>query len=1603
MMDLRPEDQVGYNTVPERPAPVAPKLRVNSPAASEYARVASTAINAGPETLAYFKVKYEETGKIDEYERLKALSANVRDAEQAELVGGAIRRSMAENGISPVMAIKNDPNVKASIEDAKMLRDNPIAYDAVRQVQAVDLPPDADAYDVEDHENKKSMPLTIKSVRESLAGGKKMWEIVHAAHGDQLGAHHPVRDFFVGMFSTAITPWQSRALAKAMDVELSTIETFAPGAVDNAIREAIVKSTPENRDVLFGILHKTIAESPAFWTDYGVFNQYENIFSQQLVEGTGTSGATGGLMDTAAPLLDATGVYGVGRLGLKLTGRALAVAAAPAIKMMLEGSKEVGGDAIVVALRGTEEVAQGKFGVSKPELAHLGMPKFAQHVDSVIDDTPDLAEKIRILELRDTVASANTTVESELFSVPEKVSMVKSTAKALESIKHGTVQVGKTEIAPYTDGTGFRMTFTIGKDGSKGYGSLGEALMSGNDALASGAGRSATIWVSDDAVLSPLMTLKEASELSASELTKRGNYFVRITDDKAFTGLDHLLSKDGVAMDIAHGWLGRARNWVGNPAAWMDSKVYRNFNRRFSVENHIVSRLDAIVTPFTKLKRVEKLRINDALEWSADFGTKNKRTPTMREVNEQFGGTLTEAEKKGLYSARAYFDVLHMLENKKLYDHLFKDGSKTIRTLTGKASWHGKPLAEGAELDDVTRVFNPATGAIEGVSPSALKALYASGGRIIKTKLAPAVDGTEEIVHHVVFDPQYRHLIEFGDLSRVPLKYIHGYFPRMYEDSYVIERTIKGAKVDGKVKDYTAAIHTASSRKEAEAAVRALNAKSKNKAHVYSIKADSRLKNLDDTAASQELMQMEGRLFWDDRKTHLTHVSGAKADVIAPVNTIARSARIIARQLASEDYNVYVRGLWDQQYKDFLEKYGVKIGDGVDDVGTAIAELQKVINIPGSGKAAKDALESFRYMQYMRGVGDSTSHIMRSKMMAAGEFLYNSGLLGAAAGKSAAQNFWKFDPLQLMRESAFFVFITANPMAQMTMNMLQHSFIMAIDPLYFGRHQLDTGLLMSGVKALNIMQSTGETAAGRVLAANAKLMRLSVEDYTTLIKKYAQSGLPNNVNIRASMGDLPLEAAQVPMSSGAAVASKTWGAVSARPLRRKMEQWGFDSGERINQSASYLMALRQVMKANKVKKIGDLTEAHWEEVAKKGIDYSSAMIRPNSSRYQRGLLAPAFQFLSFVHKATLTMIGQNRAFTKAETTKIILGQLLLFGGNAYGIKSYLEKKLPEIGVTNPTAVDIISGGMLDYLLDTSVNAITGDNKANSDFGGYLAPLSLIGRTAENLVDMVFENGPVESFFGVSGYGMSKIYEAGKMTSDLVNAPDSMSWNETKWLNVLDAISSGMLAGYSNFAQARVAHRLGFWQAANGEMSSVAARTSEVILKGMLNIQPEEVANRYMLMKDMNSMHGDGSKADLGAMKTDAKEYYERVRRMVVRYGDGTLSKDAFEAYREAETSLILGTMDEVERAQFWKEFNSLRENERGQQSSLSQAIVDAVRAGGHPKEWMITAIQNSSMEDQEKADTIEFLEAEFASAEAAMPAMMNNLSQEYIPLIPSQD
>lgn len=1159
----------------------------------------------------------------------------------------------------------------------------------------------------------------------------------------------------------------------------------------------------------------------------------------------------------------------------------------------------------------------------------LPKPRLPIGRDHIPDGVIETAE--RTAQLRDDLNKITASTRSTLFTPDEVINSVAQRGRDIEEANKGKIRAALSQIAVHEDGTAVEFRTMLGRTNENGFATFRDATRRAEDLK--DLGEEVKVFKVDDTG-----SLVEATKSERGV----GDYYVELKqthyvrpEDKAIFGGDPI---------AGNSWLGAAGRWLLPPSSEFDPKIFNSFLKNTLKESAITAKLEQIAAPiFRDLNTFERQTVSKMWTWTDDFGRKQSRIPSYDELIEAFPDA-KPSEIRGWYQTKLFYDTVYDMNNLRMYRDMAGRGFKTLRGT--ETTYHGAPvLRENA----AKTLLDPVTNETRTLSKAELDGIYDNGGTVLK--LDTAVEGTGKNMHSYVLAENGVAGWSLKPLERNVLRYIPGYYPRIYKDYHFIQRTTKSV-VDGVEREHTAGVTVARTRKEAEVMVERLQAKTKDKDTIYSVGDDSRLSGRDRTAMDLDRLRTEGRLFFDERNAQrLYDVNGNPAEIVDPINMLSRTARLVGRQVAMEDLIKAQKTSWQQTFGDMVK------GDFERMTGSAVAAEIKEISKSGGPAAAKRATQASQWWDYIRTMEGTTPEVQLFKRQAiqGAEFMYNALRKvpgGRALTTPAVRGAHNVNPVQWLKGLAYFDFLTTRPVRQL---ILQASQSLFVAPLiagrpklapYLARWHLDSMWLMQGAKRRGLAETGGKAMSNGLIYRNAKLMNMSKEDYTNLVEHFENSGLLQTVNIHSFAGDLPAATSYHPESAiGGAVKAALKPATATVGLLRK----GFDLGEQFNLTASYMAALKVYMHDGKIAKISQLTDNQWDDIATRASDYALSMNRANASKYQYGLISLPMQFLSFTHKAT--MVGLKAAsfgklgpknMSVGDAYKILAGQFIMFGGAGFGIKQEMEQLMSESGFGDYVGTevsDIISGGVLDHILDKSLQSIADDPELDLAFDEFLAPGANIINVIRKFSEAWSEGGLKDAAFGPSSTTIGRIGEAINITST-ISAADELPLDDGQKAGIIaDAFLSGVASGYNDWIQARAAAHAERWINSKGDQTGLESKWAEVIAKGAIGLQPESKLDAYEITNDM-AKHEQ-------MIKQTAQDYYNRANLLINKWADGQLNQDQFRTKMAVEKSMLAG-LEEFERMAVQKEYNKLIARDRGPRQGLEYVIAQRLTHGVPP-------------------------------------------------------
>ncbi len=1182
----------------------------------------------------------------------------------------------------------------------------------------------------------------------------------------------------------------------------------------------------------------------------------------------------------------------------------------------------------------------------------------------------------RVAGLRAEIGDLDARLRSSLFTPKEAVTAFEAQAKNIEEALGPRIRPSMSSAQLHQDGTGIKFTTTLGRNETNGYATVSSLRSAFNQLEAMGE------KVTAKAVnkKGELVDLGNPNTLPESA---RGDFYLQLEQDVYVRPEDKALF--GFAPVASGSWLGRAGRWLLDPASQFDPRIYHPYLDAKLGEAALASKLDAIAEPiFRNMGAAEREQLGNMWLWAEDFGTKNARMPTQHEVIEAFPDA-PAARLSGFRQLQFYYDTVYEVQNLRLRRDWAGRGFRTTRN--GESVYHGLPMSNPERK---VEVMDLATMSTRTYNKAELDELYGNGGALMK--LDTAVETADGKAAHTLIASDARAGWKLKPLENQVLKYIPGYSPRIYKDGHFIQRVTK-QMVDGKETEHVTGVAVATTRGRAESFLENMNRKNTKAGVTYRIADDTRLAKKDRTAMDLDMMRTEGRLFFDTRnQKRLYNINGNPAEVIDPINMLNRTSRMVARQMGSEDLVKSYKAAWRETYGDLYP------GNFEAAASSAVDDTLKELTNTASGDVARRANDARALWDYIRVIESGTvdSGFLKRRAIAAAEWL--SETLGGRFGSAElAQNAHRVSPIESMKSLAYFTFLVTTPARQLVLQSAQLAFIaplLAISkrPDYLARWHLDTTLLMAGAKAKAVAAAGGKTSGNTWKAIQSKLMGLSYKEFDTLVKEFESSGLLQSVNIHSFLGDVSKGSRTTPQGPIARAASNVFGALTARPVRGAFEKYGFELGEQFNLTGSYTAALK-LFQNNTGKKILDMTKEDWQAVALKASDLALGMNRANVAKFQYGAISLPLQFLSFTHKTALVMMKAvtggkigPRTWTTGDAWKVLAGQSILFGGAGFGVKTLVENGLAEVGVTDPKVVDIVAGGMVDYVFDKSLQRIADDPELDLAFDEFLAPGANIVNVSRKFVEAAFETPVGEFLQGPAAEPLSGIAQSVALAASM-SLNEDLPYSPLQKVEIVStAFLSGVAAGYSNYLKARAAQKAGQWLTSGGDPTGVESKWSEVVARGLLGLDTESRLDAMRIRTDLK----EGTKQ----IEMDTEEYYNQVTKITRMYLAKEISDQDYKA-RLAMHKALMESLDPEERVVAMRKFLSLLKRDRGRTVGIEYEIGRAMTQGMVPTRAMRERIANATgiAEDQKQA-ALGWIDRTIEEAEKANDDNMKRLDDE---------
>lgn len=1143
----------------------------------------------------------------------------------------------------------------------------------------------------------------------------------------------------------------------------------------------------------------------------------------------------------------------------------------------------------------------------------------------------DVAESIENIQVIADDIVERTESFGFAFNKTQRVSAERAAADRLANTEGATYFPNLSDISTNTETISVRARF--GFDENYGFSNALEAQRKGKELF-------------PESEILILKRMKDGSYQPTKKLSGKGEFFFEINHTRAFDSRDALYF---------------AENSVNHRRLWglLPTSPGTKFTRELSdigavlpsVNKRVIRDMVSVLKPFNQLNSKGRNLVSDTI-------LKGVTAEKTFSYDDLVHLGLNNKEIKGYYSVRGLYDIQYIVENRKIYKQLRRDGMLHItgnKGIDGTRGYQGvaAPISEAEAVAKAGSAFDPNTGGLRTLTAEDVASIYKEGGSIGKTYGRHIEDG--HVTDYIIIEG--KNGTRTAPLPAKVLNYNPGHATTIYKNKYFVQE--QGTRLtNGRVAAYTRTINIAGTRQEAESMVASLR-KTAKEGTTYTSRVDRSMREGDLASSEIDMNVNKGALFTGKRSKRLMDQVGL-AEIADPIEALLKTINTVAKHASHTDVIQTMKQKW-------LNTYGSRFNH------TFPSEVNDFRVLRGADTELdaqlKDSEALWHYIRTLEGVDTSGKLVdIRPKIINFGEWILGDGsnrVRKFVGNKVIDQR--DIDPLGMVRSLGFNMFLRANPLRQAWVQSGQYTFLAALDPRFSTFIFSKDGLLRQKL-ALDLGMAGGlltKLDQVKLHAGLGKMMGISGEEFTVMIDSFRKSGLPNSIDSNVFMRD-NLESYVNMMFKNDVTKFITALAGAPKKLLKISGKVGFEFGEYNNLSTTWLLARHKRLLENPgidlaARETGDLISADARQ-------YSLSMTKEGSFGYQRnGFLSTILQFVSIQHKALEAMtpvrLGGSQVFTASQKRRIAVGQLVLFGTKAYGISEGYKYIRDKYGVTPNKEIDsVMEGGLLEWGLNKSLQYIYDDDTEVS-ISRSMSPMSGIfeANILKATSDLVTGGkSPLEYVPGISAG--NRVLDAFKFAASLTNDPQIET--KEKILKVLQT-SMGAFSGYNNFVKTRVALTLGYKVSRLGD-PTVSATYAEAMLQ-LFGIQSLEEQDYYDLMQEAYT--GPGKKESKGYAKI-AGEYYDNLTRKVTFIKSSATTLD--ELYRQRvqeqinQESIILSMFEPMEREAIIAEFRILmkRRIEDGS-DKIVRLIVEAAIAGEYGSEWdtVLTKLKNSALID----------------------------------------
>ncbi len=761
--------------------------------------------------------------------------------------------------------------------------------------------------------------------------------------------------------------------------------------------------------------------------------------------------------------------------------------------------------------------------------------------------------------------------------------------------------------------------------------------------------------------------------------------------------------------------------------------------------------------------------------------------------------------------------------------HIYKN-SLVVKGLIGKG--------------EVKKIFDMNTSKFVSLEGRELDRLLSEGFQI--GKLHTPVDG----VKHVIVPRN-------GKIS--PLNGVLPYRPheysRIYTDDYFITyKTID--EVDGVAKETTHTVRTATTAKEATEFTNAVN---KSILHLREAQSGSITMDVALSLATREMQKFgrsgeelvqsiksgefpldaqfsyhfnrekedalssvldehihNGRMFESERGRKLLSVDVDRENTMSPLESLGVEISVITKKASFSDWR-----------KSSMEKYLNTFVDPKNRTGDIVKDFMEApVRYPIGSKEYALAESERNYVQSAINGRSMEERVMAARARGVVEWLEGrEGVVGKVSEKVfTGMQLRKADPIQFLRTINFHLSLGMFNVSQLLVQSIGMLNAAYIHPVF-------------GVKAafsypaIRLAMMSDNPEVWRKLYKTLA-PRMEEDEFMKLIPALNNSGILSSLKNTALYNN----------ADGFDNAFKEYGG----GLFNKVSTMPFNRGEEMSRVVAWDISRREWITANKG--ADWTTNEALNAITLRMDDYTMGMTQANIANYQRGVLSIPFQFLQYNLKMASEVgraaFGKSRVFTQADASKMLLGNLIMWGTAGNGLRGLGDEWFGE-NLNEEQKLALTQGAV------ASLISLASDGEAKLAVGSRFGSFNWYRETIENIASG--EMDIPEFMFGVTRSNFTKATD--------VLADMAAIWHPVEGMSSEQAVEgmrvlTGLASGLSNYNKAYVlTHNGGRLYNKRGDLLTTV--TEQEAYASMFGISPAEIPDMYYKLDTIREDSADG--------------------------------------------------------------------------------------------------------------------------------------------------